>query len=99
VQRDLPVNIAELANTTANGPFTAQAASADSVPANDATHFDDVIGYRSTTDLARRANLSARGLVRSKFDAECRDDQSGVAFTGEPRGPRHSNAGSSERKP
>ena len=59
-RRALPVDAAELANTTATGPFVAQAATAPSVDPMATPHFDDVLAYRTIADLAQRANLPAR---------------------------------------
>ena len=59
LQRDAPANVAELANTTATGPFTAQAAADETSPTSTA-HFDDLVTYRTIEELARRANLAAR---------------------------------------
>jgi hypothetical protein len=58
-QRTMPTSVDELANTTASGPFVAKAAADDADPAS-ATHFDDVLAYRTIPELARRANLAAR---------------------------------------
>lgn len=59
-QRVAPANAAELANTTATGPFIAQANSADSVDPMSAVHFDDVLAYRTIPEVVRNANLGAR---------------------------------------
>jgi hypothetical protein len=58
--RGAPTNAAELGNTQAAGPFTAQAASGPAIGPNDANHFDDVVLYEKIADLARRANIAAR---------------------------------------
>jgi type II secretory pathway pseudopilin PulG len=63
-----PINVAELANTTATGPFVAQAASAGSVDPASAMHFDDVLAYRTIPDLVRHANLSARDWAATTED-------------------------------
>ena len=59
----------------------AEAASGPEVPANDNSHFDDILFYRTVQDLAKKANLAARdwtaalqallqalGLASIKFD-------------------------------
>jgi hypothetical protein len=53
----------EATNTTATGSpggFVARAASPPETPSGDVTHFDDVLVYRSITDLAAKAGLGAR---------------------------------------
>jgi hypothetical protein len=59
-QKSMPANAQELANTTAAGPFAAQAASAADVGAEDAVHFDDLLAYATIGDLIRRAGAGAR---------------------------------------
>ena len=59
-QRSMPASATELANTTASGPFVAQAASDPSVSATDAAHFDDLLAYRTISGLARQANIASR---------------------------------------
>ncbi len=75
-QQPMPASADELSNTTATGPFVAKAASNPDVSASDPTHFDDVLLYRTVTDLAQRANLAARlwpdtsgPLANVKFDS------------------------------
>ena len=74
-QQPLPTSADELSNTAATGPFVAKAASSTDVSAGDATHFDDLLLYRTVTDLAKRANLAARDwyddvLEGVKFDTQ-----------------------------
>ena len=65
----------ELKNTSANGPFTIRAFSDVDVEANTTQHFDDLVVYRTLTDLAARTGLAARdwpdnGVVgQGRFDA------------------------------
>lgn len=59
VLMDLPSGN-ERDNVRDTGPFTARAFSDPDVAANNNSHFDDLLVYRSLPDLVRRANLSAR---------------------------------------
>lgn len=73
VQQPMPTSADEISNTTATGPFIAKAASSPDIAASDANHFDDLLLYRTVTDLAKRANLAARDwpddvLAGVKFD-------------------------------
>ena len=59
-----PVSTDEVGNTLATGQggsgFVARAASAPSVAAADANHFDDVLAYRTIADLVTKSGLVAR---------------------------------------
>ena len=59
-----PVSTDEVGNTLATGQggsgFVARAASAAGVGAGDASHFDDVLAYRTISDLATKSGLAAR---------------------------------------
>jgi hypothetical protein len=55
-----PKSSEEKNNLKAAGPFVLVPASAPSVSPDDNTHYDDVLLYRTITDLARKANLAAR---------------------------------------
>ena len=75
-QKMLPASAGELANTSAAGPFVAQAASAQGVAPGDAAHYDDVLAYARIGDLIRRAGMGGRnwpdaagGPVGITFDA------------------------------
>jgi type II secretory pathway pseudopilin PulG len=50
-------------HTTANGPFWIQKFSDVETSAKSASHFDDMLVYRSVADLVKRINLSARNWV------------------------------------
>ena len=50
----------ELANTQATGPFTLEAFSDSNTSATSNGHFDDLLAYRTISDLVKVANLSAR---------------------------------------
>jgi type II secretory pathway pseudopilin PulG len=59
-QRNSPKSNEEKNNLKATGPFVAMAASPPDVGSEDNSHFDDVLVFRTLSDLATRANLSAR---------------------------------------
>jgi type II secretory pathway pseudopilin PulG len=60
VRKSLPNNADELSNTNAAGPFVVEAASSVDIAPDAATHFDDVLAYRSLPDFMVHANLAAR---------------------------------------
>jgi type II secretory pathway pseudopilin PulG len=60
VQRTAPGNAGEIANTTAAGPFVAQAAVTTGLAPGNAAFFDDVLAYRKLDDFVQRARLAAR---------------------------------------
>jgi len=60
VQKDNPHSNEEKNNMKDTGPFTLMAASGPEVPADDNSHFDDILFYRTVLDLAKSANLVAR---------------------------------------
>ena len=69
-----PKSTEEKNNLKATGPFVAIAFSGPDVPPDDNNHFDDILLYRTVTDLAKRANLAARDwpddvLAGVKFDS------------------------------
>jgi hypothetical protein len=55
-----PNSTDEKNNLKATGPFVLEAASDPTVPPGDNTHYDDILLYRTVTDLAKKANLAAR---------------------------------------
>jgi hypothetical protein len=83
-QRALPVDVAELANTTATGPFIAQAATAPSADPMGAPHFDDVLAYRRIADLAQRASLAARDWPDAANESVILDTATVTASLGAP---------------
>ena len=56
---DLPLGD-ERNNTRDSGPFTIKAFSDVDTAATSGQHFDDLLAYRTVSDLVRRANLAAR---------------------------------------
>lgn len=67
-----PKSTDEKNNLQATGPFVAKAATTPDVPPDDNTHFDDILLYRTFTDLATKANLLARNWP---------DDYASLTFT------------------
>jgi hypothetical protein len=55
-----PKSSDEKNNLKATGPFVLEPASVPSVSPDDNTHYDDILVYRTITDLAKKANLAAR---------------------------------------
>jgi type II secretory pathway pseudopilin PulG len=81
-QQGAPKSNDEKNNLLATGPFVAKAASDSDTSATDTTHFDDVLLYRTVSDLATRANLVARDwpddvLAGVKFDSATLSDALG----------------------
>jgi hypothetical protein len=68
----------ELSNTRDTGPFTIKAFSDVTVAAGSIDHFDDVLLYRTLSDLVKRINLSARDWPESLSIATA---DRNVAFT------------------
>ena len=61
----------ELDNTSANGPFHAEAWSDPDTSASSNSHFDDLVVYRTIAGLAQKASLQPRswGIASLTFDA------------------------------
>jgi len=55
-----PKSTDEKNNLKAAGPFVLEAASDPTIPPSDNNHYDDILLYRTITDLAKKANLAAR---------------------------------------
>ena len=77
-----PKSTEEKNNLNATGSFVAMAYSGPDVPPDDNNHFDDILLYRTVTDLAKRANLAARDwpddvLAGVKFDSPTLTDALG----------------------
>ena len=86
-QLDMPAGD-ERNNTRDAGPFTIKAFSDVDVAATSGQHFDDLLVYRTTADLVRRANLSARNwpelataALSLKFDAATVSAAAGTSVT------------------
>jgi hypothetical protein len=63
VQKALPTSASELANidtTTPAAQFVSQASSSPEIPADAATHFDDLLAFRGISEIITQANLLAR---------------------------------------
>jgi hypothetical protein len=74
IRKDLPKSNDEKNNTKDTGPFVLEAASSPDVGSEDTSHYDDILLYRTVSDLAKKANLAARDwpddvLAGVRFDS------------------------------